>query len=125
MTTASDFERTLVAAFRRGLRKGITEAMHGRHDQPSLPFQKHSDTSVDAAEKAEPTAGTKRLEVYEFFVSIGRDGATDEQVQVALGMNPSTERPRRIELVNSGLVFDSGSTRLTRSGCRATVWKSR
>jgi hypothetical protein len=51
-------------------------------------------------------------------------GLTDEQMQTYLGMNPSTQRPRRIELVRSGLVVDSGFKRPTRSGRDATVWRA-
>jgi hypothetical protein len=50
-------------------------------------------------------------------------GGTDEELQDALGMNPNTQRPRRIELVERGLVRDSGRTRKTKSGRRATVWE--
>jgi hypothetical protein len=48
---------------------------------------------------------------------------TDEEMQVRLEMNPSTQRPRRIELVGMGLVVDSGTTRKTRSGRSAVAWK--
>jgi hypothetical protein len=49
-------------------------------------------------------------------------GATDEEMQLALGMNPSTQRPRRVELVRRGLVVEDG-TRQTASGRMATVWR--
>jgi hypothetical protein len=50
-------------------------------------------------------------------------GLTDEEQQAALVMNPSTQRPRRIELVRRGLVVEYG-TRRTASGRMATVWKA-
>ena len=50
-------------------------------------------------------------------------GLTDEEQQVALAMNPSTQRPRRIELVQRYLVVGDG-TRKTRSGRMAVVWKA-
>jgi transcription initiation factor IIE alpha subunit len=50
------------------------------------------------------------------------DGLTDEEMQTRLGMNPSTQRPRRIELARRGLVVEAG-TRKTASGRMATVWK--
>lgn len=37
-------------------------------------------------------------------------------------MNPSTERPRRVELVENGLVEDSGRVRQTDSKTEAVVW---
>jgi hypothetical protein len=38
-------------------------------------------------------------------------------------MNPSTQRPRRVELVEGGWVEDSGERRPTRSGMDAVVWR--
>jgi hypothetical protein len=50
-------------------------------------------------------------------------GMTDEEQQVALAMNPSTQRPRRIELVRRGLVVEAGTRRT--SSCRmAVVWRA-
>ena len=48
--------------------------------------------------------------------------ATDEEIATGLGMNPSTERPRRIELARRGLVVQDG-TRRTSSGRMACVWR--
>ena len=50
------------------------------------------------------------------------DGATDEEIASGLGLNPSTERPRRIELQRRGLVVEAG-TRKPRSGRYATAWR--
>lgn len=63
-----------------------------------------------------------RVEVYEFLRSRGLQGATDLEIQEGLNMNPSTERPRRGELVKMGLVHDSGEQRLTDSKSKAVVW---
>jgi hypothetical protein len=49
-------------------------------------------------------------------------GLTDEEQQAALAMNPSTQRPRRIELVRRGFVVEDGA-RKTSSGRMATVWR--
>ena len=49
-------------------------------------------------------------------------GLTDEEMQRRLGMNPSTQRPRRIELARRGLVVADG-TRKTASGRMAVVWR--
>ena len=93
----------------------------GLFDSPP-PAQRHSITSRDAAAKIEPNAKTLRAAVLQFLRGTDSYGATDEEIQRALDMNPSTERPRRIELVDAGLVRDSGSTRSTCSGRRAVVW---
>lgn len=86
---------------------------------PSPPAQRHSETSVAAAEAIKPSAGTLRERVYSFLLEFG--GHTDEQIQDALAMDPSTERPRRVELARAGLVEQVGEAR-TRSGRRAAVW---
>lgn len=52
----------------------------------------------------------------------GEQGATDHELQTALRMNPSTVRPRRVELVERQLVIDSGRRRPTKSGRLAVVW---
>lgn len=84
------------------------------------PFQPHSETSKDAADSIRPSTASLREKVYALIAS--SSGMTDEEIQVALDMNPSTERPRRIELVNAGRVRDSGRTKATRSGRQAVVW---
>lgn len=87
-----------------------------------LPYVRGSETSKAAAIAAEPNAGTQRRRVLDCLRKWQSRGLTDHQMQVWLEMNPSTQRPRRIELVRAGLVKDSGQTRLTPSGKRAVVW---
>lgn len=85
------------------------------------PYQRHSTTSAAAARQISPAA-TLRLHVLRYIEQRAALGATDEEIQDALTMNPSTQRPRRIELARLGLVADSGTTRRTKSGRAATVW---
>lgn len=87
-----------------------------------MKSQRHSETSTQAAVAIEDRAGTLRAKVRDYLKSQGLDGATDEQIQAALSMNPSTQRPRRIELVEAGRVLDSGRVRKTTSNRNATVW---
>ena len=75
-----------------------------------------------AAVGIEPNVKTLLYYVLEEIRAWKDYGATDQELQDALNMDPSTERPRRVDLVKRGLVKDSGSTRLTRSGRKATVW---
>ena len=86
------------------------------------PHQRHSVTSKCAAVAIASDSATLRESVRRHLVWCGITGATDEEIQNALGMNPSTQRPRRIELVKRGVVVDSGTTRKTTSGRSATVW---
>lgn len=78
-------------------------------------------TSDQAAQEARPIAASVREQVLEWIRSQGAKGSTDEECQLALNMNPSTQRPRRVELWRSGLIVGNG-TRPTRSGRSAAVW---
>lgn len=89
--------------------------------QTDLAFQAHSPTSKAAAEDYADKAPNARLRVYR-AIQRWPEGLTDEEVQVRLRLNPSTQRPRRIELERAGLVKDSGRVRKTRSGMRAAIW---
>ena len=91
-------------------------------------YQKHSPTSIAAAREIENDADTIRGRVYRYIRDRGNYGATDEEIQLGLGLNPSTQRPRRVELCDRGLVKQRGSaelgnnTRKTRSGRQAAIW---
>lgn len=81
-----------------------------------------TDTSAEAAEQMDlSTLNRMRLEVLD---AIRRQPQTDQQVQDRLGMDPSTERPRRRELVLAGLIRASGRKDWTRAHRRAMVWES-
>ncbi len=85
------------------------------------PAQAHSPTSRAAAESMAHGAAPRRALVYRSLLQ--RGPATDEELQTRTGLPPSTQRPRRIELCDLGLVQDSGHQRLTRSGRWAIVWE--
>lgn len=87
-----------------------------------MKFVKDSSTSLSAAIAIEASANSLRGRTYRMLVRRGSNGATDHEIQHLSGMNPSTQRPRRIELVERGLVKDSGITRPTPSGRSAVVW---
>ena len=85
-------------------------------------YQKHSPTSRKAWLQILPDAATLRGKVYSHIVKQGVSGATDEEICDALNIGGSTERPRRIELIEGGFVADSARQRHTRSGRLAAVW---
>ena len=88
--------------------------------QPA-PSVRGSATSAAAADSLTAKSLTRmHLQVLHYLEQHGP--ATDVEMQAALGMNPSTQRPRRIELVRRGLVVEAGEKR-TRSGRRATAWR--
>lgn len=87
------------------------------------PSVNGSATSAQAADSLGPaTLNAMQSKVLRFLQTCGAFGATDEEMQLALGMNPSTQRPRRIELARRGLVVEAG-TRRTTSGRNASVWR--
>lgn len=94
-------------------------------DFTAAPAQRHSETSVAASDSVRECAGTLRARVYALLVTCSWQGATDEEMQTALGMNPSTQRPRRIELVKAGRAVDTGRKRPTKSGRMAVIWMAR
>ncbi len=89
--------------------------------QEAPPAQRHSVTSVAAAEAIKPTAAILRQRVYDHITASG--GCTDNEGIIATGIAGSTWRPRRTELVADGSVRDSGKTRKTESGRSAVVWE--
>lgn len=89
---------------------------------PAPPAQAHSAASVAAAGKARAAAPTQRQRILDHLRTHGP--ATDEQIADALGLNPSTERPRRIELVRAGLVTATEGAGRTRAGRVAALWRA-
>ena len=87
------------------------------------PSVNGSITSAKAADSLGPaTLNAMQRRVLELLKATP-GGLTDEEQQRLLGMNPSTQRPRRIELARRGLVVEAG-TRRTSSGRMATVWRA-
>jgi transcription initiation factor IIE alpha subunit len=86
------------------------------------PAVNGSATSAKAADSLTPVAlNAMQRRVLE-LLAVWPQGLTDEEMQQRLGMNPSTQRPRRIELMRRGLVAEAG-TRRTTSGRMAVVWR--
>ena len=68
------------------------------------------------------SAKSLRAQVLEVIRASGERGTTDDEIQKALSINPSTEVPRRGELVKAGLVRPSRIRRATSSARTAKVW---
>ena len=86
----------------------------------TLPYQRGSDTSEEAARSVRPHRERMADTV---LAAISLRAMTDEELVEMTGLSPSTVRPRRVELVEAGLVRDSGERRPTRSGRKAVVWE--
>lgn len=78
-------------------------------------------TSRDAAKSMEGRTGKQRMAVLKAIEDAGALGLTDEQIVDILEINPSSARPRRLELLEAGLITEAG-TRKTKSGRSATIW---
>jgi predicted ArsR family transcriptional regulator len=79
----------------------------------------HSQTSIDAAAAIKP--GTLRAQVLE-LIQRHPEGLTDEEGTELSGLNPSTYRPRRVELATMNLIEAVGTAK-TKSGRQAQVWR--
>lgn len=93
-------------------------------DAHGAPYVAGSDTSRAAAVWADASGlvTTARAEVLRLLMDLGR-ALTDEEIAEALAMSPNTARPRRVELVELGLVAPDGEG-VTRAGRRAVRWRA-
>jgi hypothetical protein len=76
------------------------------------PAQRHSPTSIAAAEAMAPVLVKRQQEVLDLLRRLGP--SSDNEIiaaWVAAGGNCNTPRPRRLELLRMGLVKSAGFTR--------------
>lgn len=86
------------------------------------PSVNGSITSAQAADSLDAkTLNALQRKVLE-FVRARPEGVTDEQIADGLGLNPSTARPRRIELARRGLIVEAGVMK-TAAKRNATAWR--
>ena len=86
----------------------------------TAPYQAHSGTSREAASSMKGKSARLREQV---LLELRRQPATDEELANITSLSGNTCRPRRVELVELGLVEDSGLRRKTASGRNAVVWR--
>lgn len=81
---------------------------------------------IDGEPKPQPkpvlTLRPVRERVLNALMYRGSFGMLDEELVELLAVRADTVRPRRRELVEQGLVIDTGRQRRTRYGRQATVW---
>ena len=87
-----------------------------------FPPHVDQDTSRAAAASQIHKANSKRAEVFRLIKSKGILGATDNEMELALGWRHQTLSARRRELVLLNKIEDSGQRRKTDSGRSAIVW---
>ena len=86
------------------------------------PYQSSSSTSIEAAVAAGPKVGTQKYVILQILAYQGEYGATEDEIEVALGMLRSAVCGRINALVKEGKVRDSGRVRLSRWGRNCIVW---
>lgn len=86
------------------------------------PFEKGSDTSLDAAYEIQPAKDTLQYEVWCYIRECGDYGATDDEIEQVLDLRHQTASARRRELELKGLVQKTPRRRPTRSGRNAAVY---
>ena len=91
-------------------------------DNVPVPHQRHSDTSVEAADKAQTQFKGNLLKVLKAFVHADRLGLTDEQGYEALRMDGNSYRPLRVTLEKLGMITKLSATRKTRSNRNARIY---
>lgn len=79
------------------------------------------NTSAEALKSMKQVIPSKRMSVRDYIRSRS-DGATCDEVEVALGMSHQTASARINELYRMCAIDPSG-LRKTRSGRNATIWK--
>lgn len=80
--------------------------------------------SLFAYEKSEKTGPARRRMVYRYLLNRGGEGATDDEVIHATSIEHKSMAGTRHQLIKLGAVVDSGTTRPTRSGNPAAVWRA-
>jgi hypothetical protein len=86
-------------------------------------FKNHVWTSEEANQKANKEKNIDQ--VWRYLKSQGKQGATDDEIQVAVSMDGNSERPSRRTLEKEGHVKRTKQWRITRKGFKAIVWVAR
>ena len=81
-----------------------------------------ADTSVEANKKVQKTKDQEL--VYGYIYHAGRFGHTLDELSIMLQRNPNALSGRLTELCRAGKIIISDERRVTRTGCRARVYKT-
>lgn len=85
-------------------------------------FENGAWTSEYAADLAKEFKPRVMDEIKAYLLTRKELGATDQELEHAIGRPGNTLRPSRVDLVKEGVVIDSGKWRLTLSKRPAKVW---
>lgn len=89
--------------------------------EPRTCRRNRQSTSAEAYDSIKPHIPATCQRVLD---RIKEQPSTDEQLAEALGMNPSTVRPRRLELFDANLIVIKSKDGRTASGRKAIVWEA-
>jgi hypothetical protein len=89
---------------------------------PEFPGHVDDDTSLKAADKVAPRVAFMHGQILD-CIRASDDGATCDEIEIALRMKHQTASARIRELVLGGLLRDRGDRRQTRSGATARVYE--
>lgn len=103
----------------RGLHEAIQEARAAAVGDRDGKVRSDAPATSRAAATRLLRSGTHRFRVLE---ALAWSPLTDYELQTRLNMDPSTERPRRGELVDAGYIVETGQTRYHR-GRDWTIWR--
>jgi len=104
------------------LRAALSSKSRGGWSSDLPKHQVHSETSREAAAHVAPTFGRSVRKVFAAFVRADKVGWTDEEAANYLNMTGNSYRPCRVDLMDQGLVHDSGRRRKTAANRNAVVW---
>jgi hypothetical protein len=82
------------------------------------------DTSRDAADLAEASAGSQMAAVLDVIRAAGERGATADEVEAAMGICSGAASARINRLAELRLIWKHGDRRPTRRGGTAYVWRA-
>lgn len=82
----------------------------------------NAETSVEADRKVEKTKD--RALIYAYIKAAGMFGHTLDELSIMLHRNPNSISGRLTELRMAGKIVISDERRVTRTGCRARVYKT-
>ncbi len=95
----------------------MTDQAYARRTDPS--------TSWAAANSLDPEHLRESQKIVLAILQDQGPMTDDELVEIARDLSPSGARTRRAELVDKGMVYDTGERALLPSGRRAIVWAAR
>lgn len=89
---------------------------------PHVPGHRGIDTSIEAAEAIEMSAGHLQRVALRAIRAAGSRGLTTNELVAAVGIHRDSLQPRTTELRALGLIRDSGARRRNANGKNAIVW---